>query len=116
MKLSQLRKIIKEEISRLSNQKISLNENYVMTQQEMNNACARWGHGTGVSSSCEYDPPHQTIISTCTVTCNSGAIVTTTNGDSRRHSQDIRTRGTNQQSGGYRGPEGPRAPMGPTMG
>ena len=114
MKLSQLKHIIKEEVKRLNNQKSQLNEIQFLTQEQMDAACGLHGLGPGVSHDCEPDsngnvPPTYD----CMIVCENGSI---TVGGPRRHSQDITPRGTNQQSGGYRGPEGPRAPMGPSIG
>ena len=76
MKKSELRKIIRESIKEL------LNEIEFLTQQEMDDACAHHGYGSGVSHDCTPDANNNVPPTyTCEILCSSGAKVTTNSGD-----------------------------------
>ena len=75
MKLSHLRNIIRESIKELM-----LNEIEFLTQQEMDDACAHHGYGSGVSHDCTPDandnvPPTYN----CEIVCENGMVVSSGN-------------------------------------
>jgi len=73
--------IIRESIKEL------MTENYVMTQQEMDDACARGGHGPGISSTCYYDD--NGVTSTCEVLCEDGMVINTSDPQRARDTKFI---------------------------